>query len=205
MKSLFFHISAVIAFGLVLFGTPQARAALVGTQGFDDSGSPTATPNDITLATTFNIGDFGSTLGQTGIFVGMPKQDIGAISFNVTPVLHVPFPNSSFTFTNAVFGTFTSTEIELTSVVTGTNASVSYTIEGNWTTGSIAPPPSTVAATMTFSATQTGGPGKAISDSATFTVPAIPLTTVPEPSSMVLLVVGAMGGLGAWWRKRRQA
>jgi len=216
MKSPFSRTWAALAFALAVLVSQSAWAATaIGTQGFADTNTPTANNSDITMATSFTLGGsalFSSTGSQTGLFAGvvadgaatnvpMGTQHFGPLTLAVNPTLDTPFSTSAFTFSNSVFGTFTSTTTELVAVVHGTNAAVTYIVEGKWTAGSVASSPGPYAASMTVAITQTGGAGSAIGDTATFAVPAVQL--VPEPSTMGLAGLGALGLIGYGLRRRK--
>ena len=54
----------------------SAQAAVIGTQGFADIGTPTAdggSTGDINTATAFTIGNLVSTSSNTGDFAGLPS------------------------------------------------------------------------------------------------------------------------------------
>jgi hypothetical protein len=220
MKSPFIRTWGALAFALAVLVSQSAWATTpIGTQGFSDSNTPTANNSDITLATSFSLGGsnlFASTGSQTGLFAGvladgaasnvaMGKQSFGPLTLAVNPTLFSVFSTSAFTFNNAVFGTFTSASTELIAVVHGTNASVTYLVEGSWSAGTVASASvrsgNPYAASMTIAITQTGGPGSAIGDTATFAVPAVQL--VPEPSTMGLAGLGALGLIGYGLRRRK--
>jgi len=193
---------AALALGVVLFGSTPARAVVVqGTQAFADLGTPTANTTNILTATSLSIGDLTSTTSQTGLFAAngttfgassssaMASQNLGAVSsFTVNPTIFaLTSPNTTLTFGNGVFGTFTSTSSEATSSSAQPNASITYTFLGNWVAGTVATASgSTFSASVTLTFTQ-NGVGTSISDSASFSVPGVPLPTgVPEPSTWVM-------------------
>lgn len=168
----------------------SAFADIISTQGFADIGSPTVDTGDITTATVFNVGDYFTTASNTGLFAGMPTQNIGPVSFDIT----VP---TSFSFSNAVFGDFVSTSISVISNgQTGSGAIVGLYILGNFTSGTYAPGINGEASmTVTFNQTS----GGAISDSATFSIPP---ATVPEPSTVALATLG-LCSIGVMASRRR--
>src|SRR5689334_19506727 len=102
MKRTLFTIIAVAALSM------SANAAVVGTQGITDIGATTCDTGNIATCTVFNLGSLISTGSQSGAFTGMPLQFFGAVSFDTTN-------NTSLTFGNATFGTFTSTNISIAS------------------------------------------------------------------------------------------
>jgi len=168
---------AALLLGLVV---GQARAGVVGTQGFGDSGSPSVNTGDINTATVFTIGDLVTTSASTGAFVGLPTQTFGPVTFDTTVA-------TSFTFGDAAFGTFASTSISLATSVSGV---VGYFILGSYTPGTFVGGGAATPASFTISFTQTPAHTGSISDSGTFSVPPSTPPGVPEPSSMLLGVIG---------------
>jgi len=82
------------------------------------------------------------------------------------------------------------------------NAVVNWTVAGNFTVGSeFANAGQVVSAIETWSLTQTGGGGTAISASGTFFVPTAP---VPEPASLAILGTGLLAA-GASFRRGKKA
>jgi len=176
-----------------------AKAGPIGTLGFSDIGTPTADGSptgNINTATSFTIGELFSTTAEMGIFVGLGHQDFGAVSFStLTP--------TSFSFSNSVFGTFTSTSI---SEAVNTPGVVAFYILGNYTAGTVDPGTGTNPASFTLSFTQTPAFTGGISDSGTFAVPPAPPPGVPEPATLVMGLTGiAGGGLFYLLRRRRRA
>ncbi len=185
-------------------GNLFAGSSPVGTQAFADIGTPQAggsATGDINTATSFMIGDLLSTTSNTGVFAGMSKQDFGAVSFNTTS-------QTSLSFGDSVFGTFTSTNIDEYTNRAGT---VAFYVLGTWTPGSYNNNNTTYTsgpydASFTISFTQTpAGAGGAISDSATFSVPPSGIPGVPEPASIVMGLTGLVIGGLAYRRHRRQS
>jgi hypothetical protein len=172
---------ALATMAVCLSLTAGVQAAPVGAQAFADIGSPTAggsTTGNINTAVAFTIGNMISTSNSTGIFVGMPTQTFGAVSFNTT----MP---TSLAFGNSVFGMFASTSFL---EVNNTPGSIAIYVLGNWTPGTQGGQsggPFASSFTITFNQTPPGA-GGAISDSATFSVPPTTPPGVPEPASIVM-------------------
>ena len=160
---------------LVVGGISSASAGVIGTQGFGGDGSPVINTPNIDTATVFTIGNWVTNLSQSGIFVGAPQYDIGTITFDKTV-------GTSFNFTNAGFGTFTSTSI--TESATG-NGFENFIILGRFDHGTYgtANGPASLAVGFTQN-------GAAISDSGTLAVDA---SAIPEPSTFALLGLGGIG------------
>jgi hypothetical protein len=204
----------ILAAVLIACGSSTALADPTGTFAVIDGGSPSVAPGtDITAATSFTIGDLTHLSGNstTGIFelapgvppgsgtgaVQMPAQDFGSVTFT-----NAGGANSTFSIGPlAYFGSFTSTSITETQSTMGANSTVSLFILGNWTAGTAFSPSGPFPASFTISFTQDGGPTASISDSGTFAVPP-DFTSVPEPSSFVLLGLGAIGFVGYRWFSR---
>jgi hypothetical protein len=168
----------------------SAQAAVIGTQGFADIGTPTAdggSTGDINTATAFTIGNLVSTSSNTGDFAGLPSQVFGAVNFNTGDA-------TSLTFGNSVFGTFTSTSIVEEINTPGT---VGFYVLGDWTPGSygsVSGGPFDSSFTISF--TQTPAHAGSLSDSATFSnPPAGPVGSVPETSTLAMMLLG-FAGLG---------
>jgi hypothetical protein len=181
---------------LLLAGT-QSQASFVGTQGFADVGSPTANTGNINTATTLTIGEMLSTSSQSGAFVGLSTQIFGSVSFSTATGA-----NTSLTFGDAAFGTFTSTSLKVAASAPG---ATSYYILGEFTPGTFSGfggVTSPQSASITISFTQTPAGSGSISDSATLSVP--PSGTIPEPASFAMVVIG-LGGVFAVRRFRRRA
>jgi hypothetical protein len=172
-----------------------AKAGPVGTLGFSDPGSPTANTGDINTATSFTIGDLFSSTAETGIFVGLGHQDFGAVTFSTGT-------STSFSFSNSVFGTFSSTSI---TEAVNTPGVVAFYILGNYTAGTVDPGTGTNPASFTLSFTQTPAHTGIISDSGTFSVPPASPPGVPEPATLVLGLTSIVGGGLFHLLRRRRA
>ncbi len=179
-------------------------ATPIGTQGFADIGTPLAggsSTGDINSATSFTVGNMVSNTSNTGVFSGMTSQTFGGVSFNTTSA-------TSLSFTNSVFGSFTSTSIDEYTNKPGT---VAFYVLGTWTPGTYNSNNTNFTggpydASFTISFTQTpSGAGGAISDSATFSIPPSGMPGVPEPASIVMGLTGLLIGGLAYRRHRRQA
>jgi hypothetical protein len=156
----------------------------LGSQGFVDldptmaAGSSTG---DINTASTFTFGQLESTKNQTGIFVGMPTQILGTVTFNTAAA------NGGLILDSPSFGDFSSSSIIRTVDQTG---QVDYEVAGNWTPGSyfhgMGPDP----ANVTIAFTQTPATDGAISASFTFDAmkPGTHAAGVGEPGTLGLLL-----------------
>jgi hypothetical protein len=183
---LFATLVATLAFATA------AQAGPVGSQAFSDNGSPTANTGNIDTATSFTIGDLVSTSSQQGVFVGMSSQNVGPASFTTSG-------SGGLTFGNSVFGTFTSTSVELASSAQG---AVAFYFLGSYTPGSQAGGGSATPASFTISFTQTPAGTGSISDSGTFVVPP-GAPPAPEPATGVMgLMSIAVCGLVYCLRRR---
>ncbi len=190
---------AVVAAGLCL--STSAQAGLVtGSQSF---GTTAITPNGISgsqtaLATigSFSTLTFETGSSQSGNFVGFPVNQL----LNNSPLDTTNLAN--FTLGNATFGTFLSAAgVELASP---TNTRT-FDLFGAFTPGTSSQfaGMSGQSAELLITFNQTGGAGNAISASASLAAP--PTHTIPEPGSMALVGIGAVGLFaGAAFRKRRK-
>jgi hypothetical protein len=171
-----------------------------GTQSFADLGVPLANGSptgNILTASLFTIGDLVSTKAQSGVFAGLPLQDFGSITFNVNKP-------TSFDFSDGAWGSFQSTLIDPTITTSHAGTTIAFFLVGNWTPGTFEKGAGTgpFPSDLTISFTQTPGGSGSISDSASFSTPALK-ASVPEPGTLGLLLA-SLGGLGvALWRRRK--
>jgi len=175
-----------------------AKAGPVGTLGFSDTGTPQAggsPTGDINTATSFTIGDLFSSTAGTGIFAGLGHQDFGAVTFSTGT-------STSLSFSNSVFGTFSSTSI---TEAVNTPGVVAFYILGDYTAGTVDPGTGTNPASFTLSFTQTPAFTGSISDSGTFSVPPASPPGVPEPATLVMGLTSALGGGLFYLLRRRRA
>ena len=171
-------------------------ATPTGTQSFADLGIPLAdgSPNgNILTADSFTIGDLVTTAAHSGVFMGLPVQSFGSITFDRL------VPNS-LVFTDGPFGTFRSTLIDPIEA----GSSITFFVVGNWTPGSFEKGfTGAFPSDLTISFTQTPRTDGTLSDSATFSTPA--QVSVPAPTDWLgVNALLAMGVGGVWWFTRRR-
>ncbi len=171
-------LGLALGFGLGFAAAGSAQAGVVATQAFVDFGVPSANTGNINTATSFTIGDLVSNIAHTGFLIGMPSQDFGSVTFSLSQPL-------SLDFGDAVFGSFASTSITETVNHAGT---IFIVVDGNWmpgTYGGVAD--GSYLSSFSIAFTQTPPYNGVISNSATFSVPP---ATVPEPSTLVMMLAG---------------
>src|SRR5581483_8627444 len=112
---------------------------------------------------------------------------------------------SSFDFSDAGVGSFTASGLNAAPVFDSGTHALSFLVLGSFTPGSDFDPGSPLTADAAFSLTQAGGPGTAISISATFFSPQVlppPPPSSPEPVTISLFGAG-LAALGVVRRRRR--
>ena len=187
---------AIVIAGLTISFTAEAQP--IGTQGFADIGTPTAggsATGNLNTATSFAFGGLTSTTASTGIFTAMPTQFFGTVSFDITS-------DTSLTFGNSVFGTFTSTSFAETINNPG---QIAIFVAGEWTPGTyggVTGGPFLSDVTISF--TQTPASSGSISGSATFATPEEIPGEIPEPATSWLfgISLAALACIAYWRRKR---
>lgn len=181
--------------------TPSVQASqIVGTSALG-AGGITANNANIQLATSISIAGL-QIQGASGNFTSGPPTFtvlFGPFVLSLSPA--APSSNT-FTFGGAGYGTFTATSFTLDDTSTGSARNVYFKGSfapgfGGFTTNNNV--------TLQFSFTQQGGPGSAISGSASLVAPAPapPQGAVPEPGTFVLALLGIMPFAFARYRTSR--
>jgi hypothetical protein len=182
---------AVAVAAALLQATPVQADPVVGTQANIDIDTPTANTNNINTATIFTLGSLQTTPSRTGDYTLVPSgQALGGATLTLAT-------RSTFSFGNAVFGTFTATSLTTLLNVPG---AVGYDIKGVFAPGSGFPASKgSTEADFLLTFIQSGGTNTAISASGT-------LVSVPEPGSLLLGLTVAVGvGLASGLRRRFRA
>lgn len=181
MRKLAVAAALALAFGM------SAKANVSGSLGFESAtltqadASPTGNVNTASL---FDLMDWTTTRNDTGIFAGLPIQDLGDVMLN----LKSP---TGFKFGDAMIGTFNSTSITASSTGPGF---LDVLAVGKFDPGSIAPgsPPAT--AEVRIALTQTPPATGAISASGTMSITST--SVVPENSTFFLFGTGLLAMVG---------
>jgi hypothetical protein len=159
----------------------------VGSQGFVDLGTPTVDTGNIDTATSFTIADLRTTNANVSYFAGFPALQ----TFTPSPVTFTVGSGTSLSFSNPLFGSFASSSITEDASGPGFRT---FLFLGKYTPGTffsespLIPNPADASFRIAFTQSPVGT--GAISDSATLAIP-----PVPEPSTIMLAVVGIAGGL----------
>jgi hypothetical protein len=192
-------LTGVIA---VALAAPAAQATPYTVGSFSIS-TQTDTLTDVTTTTSFHInGQIPQSFGATGDFT-----DLGVVfplSLNIATQLDFGAgpPPTGFDFTFTDFGSFTAISAVLAHVNSGFNASVEWNVIGKFTVGSFWDNAGTVlTANETWTCNQTGGAGKSISCSATFSSPQS-VVSIPEPLTLSLFGAGLIGAAALRRRKK---
>jgi len=178
-------IVGVLALACLLTVSQAQAAPITGSEALPALGGITANTPDVDTATVFTFAAFGIG-SKTGDYVGDITVTIpGPFTLTVSP----PGSPNSFTISSPGWGTFTAMTLQLDDPTPPTFRQISF--DGMFTPGPNfgAFAGMTNTASLDISFTQAGGPGNAISASAT--------------SSLALAGIGCVVGLGYVIRRRR--
>ena len=144
----------------------------------------------------------GTAFGSSTSLVSSTQGDFTAVpNFTFATLGSLKASNGSPITLSSSFGSFTGTVTSVNANTSGLSSVVSFYTLGTFTPAGSLSAFSTGAASLTFSFTQTGGAGSAVSGSYTL---ASPPAGVPEPATWGMMIAGA-GMAGAAVRRRRSA
>jgi hypothetical protein len=189
--------SSALAVALVLGGSAAASAAPF-VSGSLVLSAFTSTTTDLATTTSFTLDPASFTLHNgTGDFSGLTLTQADT-AFNLGSI-------SSFNFTDAAVGSFTASGLNAAPSYNALAHTLSFLVLGTFAPGSDFSGPASLTADESFSLTQAGGPGTAISISATFFSPQVlppPPPSSPEPVTISLFGAG-LAALGVVRRRRK--
>lgn len=192
-------MATVVAAGLLAASTAQALPTF--TDGSFAVSIATSTTTDVTTTTSFVV---APSLSVSPFGVGSFALVVLPATLAVTsPLDFANVTNGNFDWTDAGLGSFVAASAVLTDSGGGTNAFAKWNVTGTYTVGAdFANAGDVLTANETWSLTQTGGPGEAISMSGTFHSPSF---GTPEPGTLLLLGAGLLGLFAIRGRRKTAA